>query len=73
MAPKRKYAPSQNPLRSKASSYVNTTPFSVWFHDKKAKLDFFKNFSRRGIHSECQVILLDFSDSDLPIVIHSRG
>ena len=28
---------------------------------------------RRGIHSERQVILSDFSDTDLPIVIHSRG
>ncbi|KAL0001465.1 hypothetical protein SO802_015246 [Lithocarpus litseifolius] len=32
-----------------------------------------ENFSRRGIHSECQVILADFSDTDLPIVIYSRG
>ena len=31
------------------------------------------NFSRRGIHSECQVILSDFADTDLPFVIHSRG
>ena len=32
-----------------------------------------ENFSRRGIHSECQVILLDFSDTNLPTVIHNRG
>ena len=29
--------------------------------------------SRRGIHSESQVILSDFADIDLPSVIHSRG
>ena len=32
-----------------------------------------ENFSRRGVHSERQVILSDFSDTDLPTVIHSRG
>ena len=32
-----------------------------------------ENFSRRGIHSERQVILSDFSDIDLPTVTHSRG
>ena len=42
------------------------------FHDKKAKMDFFENFFRRGIHLERQVILSDFSDTELPIVIHSR-
>ena len=31
-----------------------------------------KNFSRRGVHLECQVILADFVDIDLPIVIHSQ-
>ena len=35
--------------------------------------DFSENFSRRGVHSERQVILSDFSDTDLPIVIHNRG
>ena len=30
-------------------------------------------FSRRGVHSERQVILSDFSDTNLPIVIHSKG
>ena len=32
-----------------------------------------KNFSRYDIHSKRQVILSDFSDTDLPTVIHSRG
>ena len=32
-----------------------------------------ENFSRRGIHLDCQVVLSDFSDTDLPTVIHSRG
>ena len=31
-----------------------------------------ENFSRRGIHSKCQVILSHFADTDLPIVIHNR-
>ena len=34
---------------------------------------FLENFSRRNIHSECQVVLSDFSDTDLPTVIYSRG
>ena len=34
---------------------------------------FSENFSRRGIHSESQVILSDFADIDLPSVIHSKG
>ena len=32
-----------------------------------------ENFSRRGIHSECQVILSNFFNIDLPTVIYSRG
>ena len=46
--------------------------FFIRFHDEKAKSDFFENFSWGGIHSECQVILSDFSNTDLPTVIHSR-
>ena len=41
--------------------------------DEKAKSDFSENFSWRDIHSERQIILLDFSDTDLPIVIYNRG
>ena len=73
MAPKRKSTPSQNPLRSRASSSSNPTPSHVWFRDDKARKDFLENFCRWGIHSECQVILSNFFYTDLPIVIHSRG
>ena len=74
MAPKRKSTSSRNPLRSRASSSFspsNPTPSHVRFCDEKAKLDFFENFSQRGIHLEHQVVLLDFSDTNLPIVIYS--
>ena len=73
MASKRKSAPSQNPLRSRASSSSNPTPFSIWFRDEDARKDFSKNFSWQGIHSECRVVLVNFTDTDLPNVIHSRG
>ena len=55
MALKRKSTPSQNPLHSGASSFsspVDPTPSHVQFRDEKAKLDFFENFSRSGIHLE---------------------
>ena len=45
MAPKRKSAPSQNPLRFEASS-SNPTPLSVQFCDEKTHQDFSENFSR---------------------------
>ena len=48
-------------------------PLSLQFRDGDAHKAFSKNFSRRGIHSECQVIMLDFTDTDLPSIIHSRG
>ena len=73
MALKWKSTPSQNPLHSGASSSSEPTPFHVRFRDEKARKDFLKNFSRRGIHSEHQVILSDFFDIDLPTVIYSRG
>ena len=72
MAPKRKSTPSWNLLHSRASS-SNSIPSHVKFHDEKAKSDFSENFSWCGIHSECQVILSDFSNTNLPIVIYSRG
>ena len=72
MAPKRKSAPSQNPLRFRASSF-DSTPTHVQFHDEKAHNDFLENFSQCGIHSKCQVVLSDFSDTDFPIVIHNKG
>ena len=73
MAPNHKFTPFRNPFRSGASTSSDPTPSTVWFGDEKAKLDFFENFSRRGVHSERQVILSDFSDTNLPTVIHSRG
>ena len=33
----------------------------------------FQSFSKRGIHSELHVILLNFSDTTLPTVIYGRG
>ena len=72
MAPKHKSALSRNPLSSEASSSSNPTPSHVRFHDDKAHQDFSENFSRRSIHSEHQVILSDFSDTNLPTIIHSR-
>ena len=73
MAPKRKSIPSQNPLCSGTSISSDTTPSHVRFCDDKAWKDFSENFSRRGIHLECQVILSDFSDTDFPTVIYSWG
>ena len=74
MAPKQKFVPSQNPLCSGTStSSSDPTPFSVRFRDEKARKDFSENFSKWGVHSECQVILSDFSNSDLPTVIYNRG
>jgi len=74
MAPKRKSAPSRNLLRFRASSSsFDPTPSHIRFRDDDARKDFSKNFSRRGVHLEHQVILADFTDTDLPDVIHSRG
>ena len=73
MAPKCKFAPSQNLLRFEASSSSDPTPSHVRFCDDKACQDFSENISKRGIHSKCHVILLDFSDTDLLTVIHKRG
>ena len=73
MAPKRKSTPSQNPLRSGASTSSDPTPSSVWFHDEDAQKPFSEKFSRQGIHSKRQVILANFIDTDLPDVIHSQG
>ena len=54
MAPKRKSTLSRNLLRfgaSSSSSPSDPTPSHVQFCDEKAKSNFFKNFSWRGIHS----------------------
>ena len=73
MAPKRKSTPARNPLRSGVSSSTDPSPFTVWFRDDSAFKAFSENFSKRGIHSEHQVILSEFADTDLPFIIHSRG
>ena len=71
MAPKHKSTPTWNPLRSGASSSSDSAPLSLRFYDDDAHKAFSENFSTRGVHSECQVILADFADTDLPTVIHS--
>ena len=74
MAPKRKSTPARNhPLRSSAFSSSDPLPSNVRIRDDDAFKAFLKNFFRQGIHSECQVILSDFTDTDLPSVIHNRG
>ena len=73
MAPKHKSTPSWNSFRSRESSSSDPTPSSIRFCDEDARKDFSKNFSRRGVHSERRVILADFTDTDLPNLIHSRG
>ena len=74
MAPNCKSISSRNPLRfGTSSSSSNPTPSLIRFHDEDAHKAFSKNFSQQGIHSERQVILADFADTDLPTVIHSRG
>ena len=72
MVPKCKSTLAQNPLRSRASSSSDSAPLSLRFRDDDAYKAFSKNFSRRRVHSERQVILADFADIDLPTIIHSR-
>ena len=74
IALKRKSAPSQNPLRSRAfTSSSDPTPSSIRFLDEDAWKELSENFSRCGVHLERRVILADFVDTNLPNVIHSRG
>ena len=73
MAPKHKSTPARNPLLFRASSSSNPTLSHIQFHDDDAHKAFSENFARCGIHSKRQVILADFTDTDLPDVIHSRG
>ena len=74
MASKRKSTATRNPLHFGASSSFDSAPLSLSlrFRDDDAHKAFSKNFSRRGVHSEHQVILANFTDTDLPTVIHSR-
>ena len=73
MVPKRKSTPIWNLLRFVASSSSDSAPISLWFRDDDAHKAFSENFSRHSIHSERQVILADFVDTDLPDVIYSQG
>ena len=73
MTPKRKFTPARNPLHSGASSSSDPTLSHIRFRDDDAFNAFSENFSRRGIHSKRQVVLSDFTDTDLPSVIHNRG
>ena len=73
MTPKCKSTSARNPFRSGASSSSDPSPFTVRFRDDDALKAFSENFSRRGIHSERQVILSDFANTDLSFVIHNRG
>ena len=75
MATKCKSTPAQNPLHSDVSSSSDSTPLSLSLRlrDNDVHKAFSENFSRRGIHSERQVILADFTDTDLPTIIHSKG
>ena len=73
MAPKRKSTPARNPHHADASSSTDPSPSTIRFRDDDAFMAFSKNFSKRGIHSERQVVLSDFADTDLLSIIHSRG
>ena len=73
MAPKRKPTPVWNPLPFVASSSSDPSPSNIRFRDDDAFKASLENLSRRGIHSECQVVLSNFANTDLPSVIHSRG
>ena len=45
---------------------------SLRFYDDDAHKSFSENFSRRSVHLERQVLLVDFTNTDLLTVIHSR-
>ena len=72
MAPKRKSTPAWNPLHSGASLSFDSAPLSLWFRHDDAHKAFLENFSRWGVHLECQVIMADFVDTDLSTVIQSQ-
>ena len=67
MAPKRKSIPARNPLHFGTSLSFDSAPLFMRFRDDDAHKAFTKNFFRRGIHFEHQVILAVFADIDLPI------
>ena len=64
-----------NPLQFSGSS-SSSDPlvlFHIRFRDEKAKMDFFENFQKHVVHLERQVILSDFVDTPLPVVILDWG
>ena len=71
MAPKRK-STTQKHLHLGASSSSDSAPLLLRFRGDDAHKAFSENFSKQGVHSERQVILVNFADIDLPTVIHSR-
>ena len=76
MAPKaHKSTMARNPLQCSGSSSSSNPPISlhIQFHDEKVRKDFSENFQKRGIHSECQVILSNFAETLLPTIIRTRG
>ena len=68
-AHRRKSTPTRNPLHFGASSSSDPTLSHIQFCDDNAFKAFLENFSRRGIHSERQVILLDFADTDMGVIV----
>ena len=65
MAPKRKSTPARNPLHSDASSFSDSAPLYLRFRDDDAHKAFSEKFSRQGVHSERQVILANFANTNL--------
>ena len=63
---------ARNLLHSGASSSSDPSLSNVRFRDDDAFKAFSENFSRRGIHSERQVVLSDFANTDLSSVFHSK-
>ena len=76
IAPKaRKSIPARNLLQGfgSSSSFDPLIPFHVWFRDEKSQKDFSENFHKCGVHSKHQVILSDFVNTPLPVVIWTWG
>ena len=70
--------PSANPLRPGTLFVPGNHLLLTLLHSMSGfviwrLVSFSKNFSKRGIHSERHIILLDFSNTDLLTVIHKRG
>jgi len=76
MAPKaHKSTPTRNPFQGfgSSSSFDPPVPLHVWFCDEKARKDFSENFQKYGIHLERQLILSNFANTPLPVVIGTQG